>query len=106
MDEVTQRTAASAEESAAASEELSAQSQVLKAAVDQLQALVGSDPGYPAASQEPIAARRPPAARPVQNTRRLQPGAAALPKPASALTGAIAGRAAEFPLDDSEFKEF
>src|SRR5206468_8790235 len=43
MDQVTQKTAANAEESASASEELNAQSQALMAVVEQLQALVGAD---------------------------------------------------------------
>jgi methyl-accepting chemotaxis protein len=42
MDEVTQRTAASAEEGAAASEELNAQSQALMAIVEELRMLVGA----------------------------------------------------------------
>jgi len=43
IDQVTQRTAANAEEAAAASEELSAQSQALMAVVEQLQMMVGGD---------------------------------------------------------------
>ena len=42
MDQVTQKTAANAEESASASQELNAQSQTLMAVVDRLQALVGA----------------------------------------------------------------
>jgi methyl-accepting chemotaxis protein len=106
MDEVTQRTAANAEESAAASEELNAQSQALKAVVEQLQALVGAGSGHSTALRQPIAAQRPTAARPIPSTRRLQSGTAAPRKAAPALTGVTAGRAAAFPLDDSEFKEF
>jgi len=43
MDQVTQGTAASAEESASASEELSAQAQALNQIVRDLEALVGGD---------------------------------------------------------------
>ena len=105
MDEVTQRTAANAEESASASEELNAQSQALMAVVQQLQALVGaSGSGHPdAASQKPRATRQTAAAQPVQN-RRQHPAMSSSRKPVLASVGA--GRGAEFPLDDSEFKEF
>jgi len=54
MDQVTQKTAANAEESASASEELNAQSQALMAVVEQLQALVGA--------RSAVATRRPSAA--------------------------------------------
>src|SRR6267143_517914 len=46
MDQVTQRTAADAEESAAASEELTAQSQSLLGVVEHLQALIGAAPKH------------------------------------------------------------
>jgi methyl-accepting chemotaxis protein len=106
MDEVTQRTAANAEERASASEELNAQSQALLAVVEQLQVLVGVDSGHSALSPMPIASKRPPAARPVQSNRGLRATTAAPRKPAPVLTAATARNAAEFPLDDSEFKEF
>jgi methyl-accepting chemotaxis protein len=93
MDAVTQRTAANAEESASASEELNAQSQALMAVVEQLQALVGAG-SHSAAYQKPVAARRLPA----RETRRLRTATGSPRKPA--FTGA------DFPLDDSEFKEF
>jgi methyl-accepting chemotaxis protein len=93
MDQVTQRTAANAEESASASEELSAQSQALMAVVEQLQAMVGGGSEHTARSRKPVATKRPPAAR------------ASAPRKA-ALTGVSARNAGEFPLDDSEFKEF
>jgi methyl-accepting chemotaxis protein len=104
MDQVTQKTAANAEESASASEELNAQSQALMAVVEQLQALVGAGSGHSAVSRRPIATARPVAARPVQNKPRLRAAASAPRKPA--LTGVTARNAGEFPLDDSEFKEF
>ena len=104
MDQVTQRTAANAEESASASEELNAQSQALIAVVRQLQALVGSTAGRRAASPKQAAAKRLPHARSTQSP--AQHPVAPLPhrKPQAVLTGTRAG--AEFPLDDSEFKEF
>jgi methyl-accepting chemotaxis protein len=108
MDQVTQKTAANAEESASASEELSAQSQALLAVVEQLQAMVGAGSGPAAVSRRPavVAAQRPPAVRSVQITRGLPAGKGASRKPAPALAGASGHRGGEFPLDDSEFKEF
>jgi ABC-type transporter Mla subunit MlaD len=103
IDEVTQRTAANAEESASASEELHAQSQALIAVVEQLQGLVGGGSGSSAVSKESIVTKRPPVERPAQKPRRL---------PAASSWGApvpVAVRArnrAKFPLDASEFKEF
>jgi methyl-accepting chemotaxis protein/methyl-accepting chemotaxis protein-1 (serine sensor receptor) len=105
MDAVTQRTAANAEESASASEELNAQSQALMAVVEQLQALVGAgshsagsystqSSGHSAAYRKAVAAKR----IPLQETRRLRTATGNPRKPA--FTGA------DFPLDDSEFKEF
>ena len=93
MDAVTQRTAANAEESASASEELNAQSQALMAVVEQLQALVGAG-SHSEAYQKSVTVKR----LPVRETRRLRTATGGPRKPA--LTGA------DFPLDDSEFKEF
>ena len=104
MDTVTQRTAANAEESASASEELNAQSQALMAVVEQLQALVGAGSGQSAVSRKPIGPKRRPTAPPVQSARALRTAMPAPRKPA--LAGATARNAAEFPLDESEFKEF
>jgi methyl-accepting chemotaxis protein len=92
MDQVTQKTAANAEESASASEELNAQSQALMTVVKQLRELVGADSGDSGASRMPIAPRRLPAAA----ARQRQ----------AVLAGVSSRNAAEFPLDDSEFKEF
>jgi len=64
IDEVTQRTAANAEESASASEELHAQSQALIAVVEQLQGLVGGGSGSSAVSKESIVTKRPPLSAP------------------------------------------
>jgi methyl-accepting chemotaxis protein/methyl-accepting chemotaxis protein-1 (serine sensor receptor) len=103
MDEVTQRTAANAEESASASEELNAQSQALMAVVEHLEALVGASSGHSASSRKAVVTKRPSAARPAQNGRQ-HPAISAARKPAAALVSARNG--VEFPLDDSEFKEF
>jgi methyl-accepting chemotaxis protein len=110
MEQVTQKTAANAEESASASEELSAQSQALTAVVVQLQAMVGAGvgagagSGNPAVSRQtaPFAAKRP--VRAVQITRGLPPARNATRKPA--LAGAVRHHTGEFPLDEGEFKEF
>jgi methyl-accepting chemotaxis protein/methyl-accepting chemotaxis protein-1 (serine sensor receptor) len=103
MDAVTQRTAANAEESASASDQLNAQSQALMAVVIRLKGLVGAASGPSALlSRAPVAARRPP----VRSSHRPPAATAAQPKTALALTGASARRSSEFPLDDSEFKEF
>jgi methyl-accepting chemotaxis protein/methyl-accepting chemotaxis protein-1 (serine sensor receptor) len=104
MDEVTQRTAANAEESASASEELNAQSQALMAVVAQLQGLVGASTGHSAVSRKPMVAKRPPAAHPVKNYGRQH--AAALPARAQAQVAVSARNVSEFPLDDSDFREF
>jgi len=101
MDQVTQKTAANAEESASASEELNAQSQALMAVVDQLQVLVG---GRSVRSRRPVATARPAVSHPVQNRPRLRATASAPHKLAT--TGVSTRNAGEFPLDDSEFKEF
>jgi methyl-accepting chemotaxis protein len=104
MDQVTQRTAANAEESASASEELNAQSQALMAVVAQLQGLIGASTGQSAMSRKPMAAKRPPAARPVKNQGRQHAATSSTHVPAPVAVSARNG--AEFPLDDSEFKEF
>jgi len=54
IDEVTQRTAANAEEAAAASEELSAQSQALMAVVQQLEMMAGTASEHFVRAREPI----------------------------------------------------
>ena len=104
MDQVTQQTAANAEESASASEELNAQSQALMAVVRQLQALVGSASSRPAASLKQPAAKRLSNARSAQISARHAVTSLPHRNPQAVLAGTRAG--AEFPLDDSEFKEF
>jgi methyl-accepting chemotaxis protein/methyl-accepting chemotaxis protein-1 (serine sensor receptor) len=91
MDQVTQKTAANAEESASASEELNAQSQALMAVVKRLRDLVGAD------SEDSVTFRKPVA------PRRL---ATAVRQRRPEFAGVTSCNAAEFPLDDSEFKEF
>jgi methyl-accepting chemotaxis protein len=95
MDQVTQGTAASAEESASASEELSAQAQALNHIVAQLGALVGGD-GHadaPVARETSLSAVKPAASRPRPKTFSASP----------AISGAKSARS-EFPLEDN-FRE-
>ncbi len=92
MDQVTQKTAANAEESASASEELNAQSQALMWVVKRLRDLVGADSEDSVTFRKPISPRRLPAT----TARWRQPEFA----------GVTSRNAAEFPLDDTEFKEF
>ena len=99
MDQVTQSTAANAEESASASEELNAQSQTLLSVVDRLQAMVGGDSQHHRANPQAGRRRR---AQSLYNQRR----AAAKTAPAHASAMSAAHNVREFPLDDSEFKEF
>jgi methyl-accepting chemotaxis protein len=102
MDQVTQRTAASAEESASASEELNAQSQALMAVVGQLRIIVGGGSRYSPSHAKPGSRLR--TALPARNSRRPQAAGTSSGDRATALANAR-GPAA-FPLDDSEFKEF
>ena len=104
MDQVTQKTAANAEESASASQELNAQSQTLMSVVDRLQALVGAGSGHAAASARPAAAKRTASVPAVRITRGLHAASGASRKPALASAGRR--HSGEFPLDESEFKEF
>jgi methyl-accepting chemotaxis protein len=92
MEQVTQRTASNAEESAAAGEALNDQSQTLLGVVERLQSIVG-------ATSQRHAAKR--AARPA-DSRSSRPGHYNRRAPAPAM----AHNAGEFPLDDSEFKDF
>jgi methyl-accepting chemotaxis protein/methyl-accepting chemotaxis protein-1 (serine sensor receptor) len=92
MDQVTQRTASNAEESAAASEALNAQSQTLLGVVERLQSIVGGVAERRAAARDAKLVERRYSYTP-HNSRRS-------PAPVTARnTG-------EFPLDDSEFKDF
>lgn len=115
MDQVTQRTAASAEETASASEELTAQSESLKELVNGLSAMVGGGE-----------ARRRPQARTQRNTRvqkaqgaahagsrESHSGLTALhsavgrsvsPSASEKVGAGVRNESNEFPLDD--FKEF
>jgi len=92
MDQVTQRTASNAEESAAASEALDAQSQTLLGVVERLQSIVGGIAERRAAARTAKPAERRYSQTP-RNSRRT-------PAPV------MARNAGEFPLDDSEFKDF
>ena len=95
MDEVTQRTAASAEESASASEELNAQSRALVAVVEELRTMVG------ATSKAPVKA---PVQASARHTRQPEMAVAYARTPVSASTRV--GTPTGIPLDDSEFREF
>jgi ribosome-binding ATPase YchF (GTP1/OBG family) len=97
MDEVTQRSAATAEESASASEQLNAQSQALMAVVAQLQEMVGASQSAVARVPSKVAIRKPAA---------LHKASLAPAKPALIAAGVTPRTKADFPLDDSEFKEF
>jgi methyl-accepting chemotaxis protein len=109
MDQVTQGTAASAEESASASEELSAQAQALNQIVGQLVALVGSarqpDARQPNAAAH-VARRDSPsfAAPAMGRSLNALKSAVARPKPKAAPTLVMAGAKSarnEFPMEDS-----
>jgi methyl-accepting chemotaxis protein/methyl-accepting chemotaxis protein-1 (serine sensor receptor) len=106
MEQVTQRSAANAEESAAASEELAAQAQGLHAIVERLRGLVGGA-SVGAAAQRPV---RPPTAvqRPASSAADLaRLGGALHPGPIQARApGPVMVRKHEpFPLDEQERDE-
>jgi methyl-accepting chemotaxis protein/methyl-accepting chemotaxis protein-1 (serine sensor receptor) len=108
MEEVTQRSAASAEQTASASEELNAQSQALMAVVGNLQAMAGTGSGnaHSGLQHTSYTAKRPQSASLVRNSPGLRPATPAGVKPTPALIRATAYNQTEFPLDDAEFKEF
>lgn len=95
MDQVTQGTAASAEESASASEELSAQAQALNHIVVQLGTLVGGggQSDKPVARERSLSALKPAGSRPKPKTVPASP----------AIAGAKSAQS-EFPLEDN-FRE-
>ena len=96
MEQVTQKTAANAEESASAAEQLTAQSETLKDIVARLAAMVG---GAAAAPQRSGASASSLTARRQAVSRRTRP---AVPAPVMAARGASKEA---FPLEE-EFKEF
>jgi methyl-accepting chemotaxis protein len=112
IDRVTQRTAASAEESASASEQLNAQSQALIAIVGQLQVLVGANRRAVATAVKPRPLPGRASNRVDVRAERSSPGVLvqvrhdAVRKKIAAPRTLTARNAAEFPLDDSEFKDF
>jgi len=108
MEEVTQRSAASAEETASASEELNAQSQALMAVVGTLQAMAGTanGNGHSQLQHTSFATKRPQSASLVRNSPGIRAATPAAGKPTPALIRAAAHNQAEFPLDDTEFREF
>ena len=97
MDEVTQRTAANAEESASASEELNAQAQALMSVVEQLQALVGGGGNTRPPSKMVSTAKRA-----VQTVKGPLTGVSRRP----ALAASGARPKGDFVLDENEVKEF
>jgi methyl-accepting chemotaxis protein len=99
MDQVTQRTATNAEQSAGAGDALHAESQKLLAVVERLQSIVGASQ-YRAERGVRSLERR--SSRPGRNSRAE--AASASHKPGPSVT--LARNAGEFPLDDSEFKDF
>jgi methyl-accepting chemotaxis protein/methyl-accepting chemotaxis protein-1 (serine sensor receptor) len=106
MEQVTQRSAASAEESAAASQELAAQAQTLYTVVERLRALAGAGGGYP-----PPACRRATAATPANPVPHNSDGLAALGNSlhaahptASPAAPVLRHDRESFPLDESEHR--
>jgi methyl-accepting chemotaxis protein len=97
MEQVTQRSAANAEESAAAGEELAAQAQSLYAIVSRLRSLVGGGSemaGKPGVADQP---------RPVVNhTASKKPGAGADPRARVGDTPVLLQARSSFPLDESD----
>jgi len=106
MEEVTQRSAASAEETASASEELNAQSQALMAVVGNLEAMAGAATGHSELRHTSVATKRPHSASLVRNSPGLRGAPVAGAKATPALIRAAGHNQTEFPLDDTEFKEF
>jgi methyl-accepting chemotaxis protein len=110
MDQVTQKTAANAEQGASASEQLNAQSKSLMAVVERLRAMVG------AGSRQPSHAPVKRAPRPRRSAETAGSDLAALhtaigpskapPRRAPEPVAAQRPSTTDFPLDDSEFKEF
>jgi methyl-accepting chemotaxis protein len=97
MDQVTQGTAASAEESASASEQLSAQAQALNHIVKELDALVGGDNSSSVSLARP--ARKPAAAK---SLGALKPAAFLAKGKAKTAAPVMAGAGHdEFPMDDN-----
>jgi len=100
MDQVTQGTAASAEESASASEELSAQAQALNQIVQELGALVGGGESGAVRRDAPRALASPAIGRSLTALK----SAVARPKPKAAPAPVMAGAKSshdQFPLDDN-----
>jgi methyl-accepting chemotaxis protein/methyl-accepting chemotaxis protein-1 (serine sensor receptor) len=111
MEQVTQKTAANAEESASAAEELNAQSETLKDVVDKLAAMVGGGAAGERTRRPLHRASRPGAAR---GQRHAEPGAnSAMRKAAAPARNFAANEPAlvnasqkdAFPLEE-QFKEF
>lgn len=115
MEQVTQKTAANAEESASAAEELNAQSMTLKNVVERLTAMVGGAGTAGAPSHAPARRAGMPSGKARQQTGAAATGLKALrqavsrpamrEEPAAMAFSAHGGSKNPFPLDD-QFKEF
>lgn len=111
MEQMTQQTAASAEESASASQELRSQADSMQGVVLTLEALASSRAARPASSPRPALHRRPEKA---DSLLRLQKAVGtSRPKPVSPVSrplpvpvAAAPASKSSFPLDDSDFREF
>ncbi|MCC6262666.1 MAG: MCP four helix bundle domain-containing protein [Bryobacterales bacterium] len=115
MEQVTQKTAANAEESASAAEELNAQSMTLKSVVERLTAMVGGAGTAGATSYAPTRRTGMPNGKAGQRLGAAATGLTALrqavsrpamrEEPAAMALSAHGGSKNPFPLDD-QFKEF
>ena len=100
IDKVTQRTAATAEESAAASEELNAQADQLRESVVILASVVGGSREEAAPREQPL--RRPPA-KTLPTKRPLGRAPAVAPPARVGPTHQVASAEDTFPMDDDDF---
>ncbi len=114
MKQVTQTTAASAEQAAAAAQQLSAQSETMKDVVSRLQSMVDNKRSYQRASATRLSARRTlsprlvtPAPRTAPVKQHIGPPQTYRPKPQVSLSGSATPpvKFDEFPLEDS-FQSF
>jgi methyl-accepting chemotaxis protein len=112
MEQLTQKTAANAEESASAAEELNAQSEGLKDVVERLTAMVGSGEAVNRHSRRLHGQSGAVSGTPQQRSREWAPGLSALrhavshqPRSAEHATPVLATKTDTFPMED-QFKEF
>ena len=112
MEQVTQKTAANAEESASAAEELNAQSESLKDVVERLTAMVGGGETVNGHARQAHHHGAGESGKPQQRARESASGLSALRKAVSHKTSSaekappvLAAKKDTFPLED-QFKEF